>query len=187
MDLQISETSVFITYLNAAIALAALGLSISNRRTQLDSYRLTRSTHRSNTNDFHVISAEQLDDSVLVKLVFFNPGAVAAVIQSLAVYEIPRAIWWLPRRFDWLRRKRIESVKWWPTCDENEKTPRLFSDRYQQLLVKESRVILVRFAGRINRLTHAFELKTNHGEITTWHTLDFIEKSFACQSHRSFS
>lgn len=52
MDLQISETSVFITYLNAAIALAALGLSISNRRTQLDSYRLTRSTHRSNTNDF---------------------------------------------------------------------------------------------------------------------------------------
>ncbi|WP_273822861.1 MULTISPECIES: hypothetical protein [Pseudomonas] len=186
MGLQISDTATFITYLNAVIAVAALCLSISNRRTQLATYRLTRSSHWSSTNDLHVISAEQLDDSVLVKLVFFNPGAIAALIQSLAVYEIPPSVWWWPRRLDGLRRKRIEFAQWWPTCDENEKTPRLFADRYQQLLVKESRVILVRFPGRINRLVHAFELKTNHGPITTWYALDFIEKGFAFQSYRRF-
>lgn len=174
------------TYVNGAIALVALCLSIRNRKTQKAMYRLTRSTHWSSTNDFHVISAEQLDDSILVKLVFFNPGSVSAVIQSLAVYEIPRPICWLPRRFDWLRRKRLELAKWWPTTDEEEKIPRLFAERYQELMVKESRVILVRLPGMINRLTHAFELKTNHGVITTWYALDFIEKGFAFQSHRNF-
>ncbi len=184
--MEITGSGGVMTYVNAAIALVALYLSIRNRKTQIEMYRLTRSTHWSSTNDFHVISAEQLHDSVLVKLVFFNPGSVSAVIQSLAVYEIPSQVWWLPRRLDWLRRKRLELAKWWPTRDEDEKTPRLFADRYQELMVKENRVILVRFPGMINRLTHAFELKTNHGLITTWYALDFVEKGFAYQSHRNF-
>lgn len=176
----------FMTYVNAVMAFVALYLSIRNRGTQIAMYRLSRSTHRSSTNDFHVISAEQLEDSVLVKLVFFNPGSVTAVIQSLAVYEIPQPVWWLPRRLDWLRQKRLEHAKWWPARDEEENTPRLFAERCQELMVKENRVILVRFPGMINRLTHAFELKTNHGSITTWYTLDFIEKGFAYESHRDF-
>lgn len=175
-----------VTYVNAVLALVALYLSIRNRGTQIAMYQLTRSTYRSSTNDFHVISAEQLDDSVLVKLIFFNPGSVAAVIQSLSVYEIPHPVWWLPRRLDWLRRKRLDLAKWWPTRDEDEKTPRLFADRYLELMVKENRVILVRLPGMINRLTHEFELKTNHGSATTWGTLDFKEKGFAYQSHRDF-
>ncbi|WP_047541926.1 hypothetical protein [Pseudomonas simiae] len=184
--MEMTGSAGIMTYVNAVIALVALYLSMRNRRTQIAMYRLTRSTHWSNTNDFQVISAEQLEDSVLVKLVFFNPGSVAAVIQSLAVYELPRPVWWLPRRLDWLRQKRLELVKWWPTRDEEEKTPRLLADRYLELMVKEDRVILVRFPGMINRLTHAFELKTNHGSITTWDTLDFKEKGFAYNSHRVF-
>lgn len=175
------------TYANALMASVALYLSIRNQGTQTAMYRLTRSTHWSSTTDLHVISAEQLEGYVLVKLVFFNPGSVAALIQSLAIYEVPHPVWWLPRRFDWLRWQPLEYAKWWPTQDENEKTPRLFADKYPDLMVKDSRVILARFPGSINRRTHAFVLRTNHGVITTWYPLDFFDRGFAYHSHRNFT
>ncbi len=178
-----NHTSIFALL----ISLAALCVSVRNGRTQKATYQLTRATHLSGTNDFHVVSSEQLEDSVLVKLVYFNPGSIATVIQSLTVYELPKSVWWLPRRFDIARKSRIEKAKWWPAGDGDEKTTKLFADNFQYLIVKDGRVIFVKLPGMINRLDHAFELKTNHGSLVTIYSLDFTERGFSFDSKRHFS
>ncbi|KWS38260.1 hypothetical protein [Pseudomonas syringae] len=173
--------------LSLLMSFSALCISVFNGRIQKASYQLTRTTHRSGTNDLHVVSSEQLKDSVLVKLVYFNPGSIATVIQSLAVYEVPKPVWWLPRRFHIAQKSRIEKAKWWPAGDGDEKNIKLFADNFEYLIVNNSRVIFVRLPGMINRLDHAFELKTNHGSLVTTDSLDFIEREFSFDSKRRFS
>lgn len=173
--------------LTLLMSFAALCISVRNGLTQNASYQLTRAVHRSGTNDFHVVSSEQLEDSVLVQLVYFNPGAITTVIQSLAVYEVPKPIWWLPRKFDLARKSRIDKAKWWPAGNGDEKTAKLFAENFQYLMVNDCRVIFVKLPGIINRLDHAFELKTNHGTLLTIYSLDFIDREFSFDSERHFS
>lgn len=128
-----------------------------------------------------------IEDSVLVKLVHFNPGSIDTVIQSLAVYEVLQPVWWLPRRFVIARKSRVEKAKWWPAGDGDEKTTKLFADNFQYLIVNDSRVIFVKLPGMINRLYHAFELKINHGFLVTIYSLDFIDRGFSFESKRRLS
>ncbi|OZO04549.1 hypothetical protein B7453_10450 [Pseudomonas sp. IB20] len=177
-----NNSSVF----TIVISLLALYISLRNGRVQRASYQLTRSVHRTCADDFHVVSSEQLQDSVLVKLVYFNPGSISTIIQSLAVYEIPKSVWWFPRKLDFFRKSRVESAKWWPALSDDEKTTKLFADNFQYLIVKDCRVIFVTLPGMINRLDYAFELRTNHGSLVTVYALDFIERGFSFNSTRRF-
>lgn len=80
----------------------------------------------------------------------------------------------------------IYQAKWWPAGDGDEKTTKLFAGNFQYLIVKDFRVIFVNLPGMINRLDHAFELKTNHGELMTIYSLDLIDRGFSFDSKRSF-
>ena len=124
---------------------------------------------------------------MLVKLVYFNPSSILTVIQSLAVYEVPQTVWLLAHRFVVARKSRVEKAKWWPAGDRNEKTAKLFADNFQDLIVNDSRVIFVKLPGMINRLDHAFELKTNQGFLVTTYSLDIIDRGFSFDSKRRFS
>lgn len=92
-----------------------------------------------------------------------------------------------PSRSDITRKSRIEKAKWWPAGDGDEKNAKLFADNLQYLIVKDCRVIFVKLPGMINRLDHAFELKTNHGSLVTIYSLDFIDRGFSFDSKRRFS
>lgn len=175
-----------VSTLSLLMSFAALCISVRNGRIQTASYQLSQATHRSGTNDLHVVSSEQLDNTVLVKLVYFNPGSIATVIQSLAVYEVTKPVWWLPRRFNIVRKSRIEKAKWWPVGDSEEKITKLFADNFQYLIVKDCRVIFVKLPGMVNRRNHAFELKTNHGALVTISSLDFTDRGFSIDSNRHF-
>jgi hypothetical protein len=72
----------------------------------------------------------------------------------------------------------------WP--DAYEKTTKLFADNFQYLIVKDCRVIFVKLPGMINRLDHAFELKTNHGALMTIYSLDFLDRGLSFDSKRRF-
>lgn len=58
---------------------------------------------------------------------------------------------------------------------------------FQYLIVNDSRIIFVKLPGMINRLDHAFEMKTNQRFLVTIYSLDFINRGFSFDSKRRFS
>jgi hypothetical protein len=171
---------------NVVIAFFLFFVHIKNRRTQLSIYYLTRSIHRSSINDFIFISSEQVHGNVLLKFVLFNPGSVAAVIQSFSVYDVPDSYSWLRRRFEVLKWRRIEDTQWWPTRNVDQKEPRYLEEEYENLYVGECRVIMARIPGVIDRRKYLFRIDTNHGYVTTECAIDAVKTQFACRHERRY-
>jgi hypothetical protein len=151
-----------IAIIGLLISLYLLYINIKNRRTQVSAYRITRALHRSSKIVLKYINAEQLDGRFLVKLVLFNPGSIATVIHSFAVFKPTKNPNWFFRIFKPSVLRRIEDAYWWPTQDEDQKEARFLDDEYQNLYVKDYRVILVSIPGLIDRERYEFEIRTNN-------------------------
>ncbi|WP_145986736.1 hypothetical protein [Burkholderia sp. MSMB617WGS] len=151
-----------IALIGLLISLYLLFINIKNRGTQLSAYRITRALHRSSRIVLKYINAEQLDGRFLVKLVLFNPGSIATVIHSLAVFkptENPNRLFHV---FKPTLLKRIEDAYWWPTQDKNQKEARYLDDEYKNLYVEDYRVILVSIPGLVGSEQYEFEIRTNN-------------------------
>ncbi|VVE24831.1 hypothetical protein PHO31112_03317 [Pandoraea horticolens] len=144
------------------ISLYLLYINIKNRRTQVSAYRLTRALHRSSRIVLKYINTEQLDGRFLVKLVLFNPGSIASVIHSFAVFKPTKNPNLFFRIFKPTVLRRLEDAHWWPTQDENQKDARYLDDEYQNLYVADYRVILVSIPGLVGWERYGFEIRTNN-------------------------
>lgn len=151
-----------IAIIGLLISLYLLYINIKNRGTQVSAYRITRTLHRSSKIVLKYINAEQLDGRFLVKLVLFNPGSIASVIHSFAVFKPTQNPNCFFRIFKPTVLKRIEDACWWPTRDENQKEARYLDDEYQNLYVENYRVILVSIPGLVDRKRYEFEIRTNN-------------------------
>ncbi len=59
----------------------------------VSAYRLSRDGARSEEVELIFVESQQQEESVVVKLVLFNPGNIAAIIHSLTVHEsVPHSI-----------------------------------------------------------------------------------------------
>lgn len=72
----------------------------------------------------------------------------------------------------------MEGAKWWPTKEMDQKKPRSYAEEYENLYVKEHRIILVRMPGVIDRRDYLFEVKTNHGGQCRITAIDAVASSF---------
>ncbi|CAI8908707.1 hypothetical protein [Pseudomonas zeae] len=156
----------FISWSGFAISICLLFLQIKNRVTQVSSYNLSRAAYRSGTIVLKLVNVVQLEDSVLMKLVIFNPGSVAAVIQSCSIFERPKNKNWFWRFFT-SKWQRVERSLWWPIQDGSDTEPKYLADAYQQLYVKDVRSIYVSMPGMTDRRRYLFEVRTNNGYVTT--------------------
>ncbi|WP_288393087.1 hypothetical protein [uncultured Herbaspirillum sp.] len=161
-----------------AISVFLLFIHIKNRRTQLRSYWIAREAYRSSAIQLAFIQSEQLKDFVLLKLVLFNPGSIAAVIGSFSVKRkvrlnfIERAL----RINSW---KEIPDSKWWPTQDASDKTVKYLADESSSLYVEDQRIIYALIPGMIDRDEYQFEIRTNNG----WRILE----TTICATRTSFA
>jgi hypothetical protein len=151
-----------IAVIGLLISLYLLYINIKNRGTQVSAYRITRTLHRSSKIVLKYINAEQLDGRFLVKLVLFNPGSIASVIHSFAVFKPTQNPNRFSRIFKPILLKRIEDAYWWPTRDESQKEARYLDDEYKNLYVEDYRVILVSIPGMVGRERYEFEIRTNN-------------------------
>lgn len=165
------------------ISLYLLYINIKNRETQVSAYRITRTLHLSSKIVLKYINTEQLDGCFLVKLVLFNPGSIASIIHSLAVFEPTQNPNCFFRIFKPTVLKRIEDAYWWPTQDENQKEPRYLDDEYQNLYVEDYRVILVSIPGLVDRTLYEFEIRTNNHYQTLETHIDGIKGTHQFSYH----
>ncbi len=165
-----------------AIALALLFIHFKNRGTQLNSYFLSRAAHRSSSIDLKYVSSEQLEDNVLIKLVLFNPGSIATIIQSLTVYKEVESKFFLLRLFGRTEWKELREVSWWPTSDPSCKDQKFFADEYKSLYVEDCRDIFVLLPGCIDRNVYRFAIESNHG----WYSHSSIIYATECYFPHAF-
>jgi hypothetical protein len=151
-----------IAIIGLLISLYLLYINIKNREIQVSAYRIARTLHRSSRLVLKYINTEQLDGRFLVKLVLFNPGSIASIIHSFAVFKPAKNPNCFFRIFKPIVLKRIEDSYWWPTQDENQKEARYLDDEYQNLYVEDYRVILVSIPGLVDRSLYEFEVRTNN-------------------------
>lgn len=184
IDAQILSLAVSLASL--VISLAVLFVHLKNRRTQLRSYLLTRATHRSSAIDLKYVSSEQVEEQVLIKLVLFNPGSVAAIIQSLTVSREIESRFFLLRWFGWTEWKELTEARWWPTSDPTCKDQRYFADEYRSLYVEDCRDIYVLLPGYIDRAMHRFTIQTSQGGCAHSSKIDGTRSYFSHAFHQWF-
>lgn len=160
------------------ISLALLFVHLKNRRTQLSSYFLARATHRSSSIVLKYVVSEQLEGNVLIKLVLFNPGAIATIIQSLTVYQKAESQCFLFRWFGRTEWKELTDAQWWPTGDSSCKDQKYLADEYKSLYVEDIRDIYVLLPGYIDRNMYRFDIETNHAGRSYCSTIDATRTYF---------
>jgi hypothetical protein len=173
-----SVLNLAMSSLSLIISLGILIVHLKNRNIQFNAYAINRHTHRSSSIDLVFVSGEQLDDSVLLKLVLFNPDSVAAIIKSFTLYKEVKSTSFFGRLFGSTEWKEITLARWWPTVDSSSKTPRSFADEYQNLYVEDCRDILVSMPGMIDRNHYRFVIETNLGGYQTISTIDATRSYF---------
>lgn len=161
------------------ISLFLLQIHIRNRRTQVSSYQISRAAYRSSQIELVYLSSEQVESQVFLKLVLFNPGSIAAIIQSFAVFERVPTSNPFRRIFRSTEWRRIERARWWPTEDVDHKVPKFLEDEYKNLFVQDQRTILVKMPGYIDRRSYRFEVRTNLGGRTRETTIDGTATHFS--------
>lgn len=167
-------------------SLALLFIHFKNRKTQVSSYFLARATYRASSIDLKFVSSEQREGNVLIKLVLFNPGSIATLIQSLTVYKEVESRFFLFRFFGRTEWKEVDDAKWWPTSDPSCKDQKYFADEYKSLYVEDCRDIYVLLPGYINRSVHRFAVETNHGGYSHSSTIDATRTYFSHAFRRWF-
>jgi hypothetical protein len=165
-------------------ALAIISLIISsyilltNKKILSKSYRLSRDGARSEEVELIFVESRQQEESVVLKLVLFNPGNVAAIIHSLTVYESVSYPMKLLRYLGLHKWREIEDARWWPSHNETFEGQKTVKDEYASLYVKDYRDIFVIFPGYRSRNEYKFFVQTNHGSTERITTIDAIEIYF---------
>lgn len=162
-----------------AISLALLFVHLKNRRTQLSSYFLARATYRSSSIDLKYVSTEQLENQVLIRLVVFNPGSVATIIQALTVYKEVEPEFFFFRLLGRTEWEELGEAKWWPTSDPSCKEQKFLADEYKSLYVDDHRDIFILLPGYIDRNKYRFDIQTNHGGRSHFSTIDATRTHFS--------
>lgn len=170
--------NLLMSSLSLVISLALLFIHLKNRKTQLNSYILSRSAFRSSSINLKYVSSEQLDDSILIKLVLFNPGSIATIIQSLTVYKEVESRFFIGRLLGFTEWREVREARWWPTTDSSCKTPKSMADEYKNLYVEDYRDILVSIPGLIDRNVYQFVIESNHGGLEHFSTIDSVTSYF---------
>ena len=149
------------------ISLILMIIHIKSRRTQLNTYFLSRATHRSSSIVFDYISSETSSGSMLITLSLYNPGSVAAIIRCLTIYEERQSKFFLVRSLGLNRWMPVNDAIWWPTSDPRCKEEKYLADEYRSLYVRDQRDIYVKIPRITNGIRYRFELRTNHGGVIT--------------------
>lgn len=168
------------------ISLVLLFIHFKNRKTQVSSYFLARAAYRASSIDLKFVSSEQLEGDVLIKLVLFNPGSIATIIQSLTVYKEVESRFFLFRFLGRSGWKEVVDAKWWPTNDTSCKDQKFLADEYKSLYVEDCRDIYVLLPGYIDRNMYRFTVETNHGGYSHSSTIDATRTYFSHAFRRWF-
>lgn len=180
-----SEISMVISIISLMISLAVLFIHYKNRKTTLHSYWINRNVHRYSASEMTIVRTIQQENSYFAHLVYFNPGSVASILQSLTVYrQVKYKLPFLPFFLkDW---EEITEAKWWPTESPDDFNVKFIADEYTNLYVEDYRDILVVLPGRINRGVHRFHIKTNQGGFYLHSTPGLGNENFAHSSNRTY-
>jgi len=152
-----------ISLLGLGISLFLLAIHIKNRQTQLHSYQLARAVYRNSEIELRYLNSERLEDEVLLKFAFFNPGSIAAIIQSFAIFEQVKTNNPFLRFFRPREWRRIENACWWPTENADQKSQKFLADEYANLYVKDQRILLAKIPGPRDGRPYRFEIRTSLG------------------------
>jgi hypothetical protein len=157
-----------------AISLALLFVHLKNRKTQLRSYVLARAAARSSSINLQYVSSEQLDGKVLIKLVLFNPGSIAIIIQALAVHKKVESRFFLLRLLGLTEWTELDQAAWWPTSDSSCKDEKFFADEYKSLYVEDYRDIFALLLGCLDRNMYRFHIQTNNGDYIIYSIIYYV-------------
>lgn len=154
--------SIAISTISLLISFAVLLVHFKNRRTALYSYWINRNIHRYSASEMTIVRTIQKEDSYIAHLIYFNPGSVASVLQSITVYrQVKYKFPFLPFFInDW---EKITAAKWWPTENPDDHDVKYVADEYSNLYVEDYKDILVTLPSRVNLDVHRFYIKTNQG------------------------
>jgi hypothetical protein len=159
-----------------AISILSLLISsyvlLSNKRTLIKTYRLNRAGVRSEDIELLFIASEQKEESASLKLVLFNPGNVAAIINSLTIYKFAPHPIKILRYIGIKKWQEVEDAHWWPSSEDKFDSIRTLEDEYSNLYVEDYRNIFVNFPGYISRTDYKFFIQTNNGSVERITTID---------------
>ncbi len=167
-----------ISLANLFISLSLLFIHLRNIKTQRRSYILTRAAHRNSGVILKYVSSEQQEKSTLIRLILFNPGSIAFVIQSLSAHKQTDSKYSFLRYLGIMRWQEIKEARWWPTSHPSCKDIKCFSDEYKSLYVKEHRDILISLPGYIDRNQYRFSIETSQGGLWIQTTIDYSKTNF---------
>ena len=164
--------SAILSTFSFLISVTTLVLFFRNRRTSLQLFSIHREKYRSSSIHLKHVKTIETDNDYIIHFILFNPGDVAAVINSVTIREA-----FFENKF--LEFLKISSLKpfdlarWWPTNNPDDYEIKYFCDEYQNLYVDDKRDILVSFPKDAfdHKKSYQIDVKTNNGHI--WMPLRF--------------
>lgn len=179
------DISIAISVVSLLVSIAVLHIHLKNRRTNLHTYWINRNVQRYSAPEINVVRTVQERDFYIIHIIYFNPGSIASILQSLTIYkQVDYKFPLIPIVFnDW---DEVTESKWWPTESPNDFKRKYMADEYANLYVENYKDILVMFPGNIDRALHRFYIKTNQGG----YRMDIVpgigDSSFAYSSSRAY-
>ncbi|WP_145914935.1 hypothetical protein KV708_15725 [Comamonas thiooxydans] len=161
------------------VAIFSLIISIKNYKSQNKSYSMNRYIHRSTEIDLKYVESDFMHGGILAKLVLFNPGPTAVIIQSLTLYKQTTAKFFLKRWLNVPDEVEIRNARWWPVSDATCKEPKYLHEEYKSIYVEDIRDIYVAWQGyRDDESKYVFLIQTNKGGYSTISTVSESESYF---------
>lgn len=155
--------STIFSSISLIVSLILLYVQIKNQKVQKLSYYLNRDVYLNSNAEIKLVSSQQVDDKISIKLVIYNLDSKPVLIQSLSVYKKEYVNNFIKRLFNLEEYKVVKDSYWWPNYDTDSVTPKYFSEEYENIYVKDLMDIQVVFPGHIDDSVYQFVLNTNKG------------------------
>lgn len=159
----------------------SLYIFFSNRKILIRSYKLSRNIVRSEELEMLFVESQQMEERIVIKLVLFNPGNIAAIINSFTVYKLVPSRIKVLKYLGFKQWREITNARWWPSCNDEAEGIKTLKTEYKSLYVKDYRNIFVSVPGYISDEDYKFFVKTNNGSIEQITDINATEIYF---SHR---
>jgi len=158
--------STIISVISLIISLLSLKIHVKTQKIQKLSYYLNRDEQFGSNVVVKLVSTQQVDDKVSIKLVIYNLDSKPVLIQSLSVYKKEKSQSLFKRLLNIEDYVNIPSSYWWPKYKSESVETKSFSDEYENILIKDLMDFQVVFPGQIDDVVYHFVLKTNKGCVT---------------------
>lgn len=159
-----------------ALSILSLLISLitffSTRKILRKTYILNREGIRGEAIELMFVESQQTKDFVILKLVLFNPGNTAALINSFSAYKLVQNRWEILSYFGFQKWKKIKEAKWCPSREKQLSKIKTFNEEYANLYVENYCNIFVSIPGRISSKEYKFSIQTNHGKVETTRIID---------------